>query len=219
MNTNSTQGINNGYTGNPDPSISDENMYTSYYDYQTGKMDTGETQQKIKTYEHSEHVRNLIPDVRVEDIDRSRCKDEHEYNAKLALVAELQKLRKLLTDPLISDEDALIIYNMLITYVEYKGESRYNDSYGANEDHGLDDLITFLKSPDSINGDWDGDDIIDSKGYREIVTTIEVALKKIKEETNIEFPDKKKNQAMAYFTGQSQLIDYYAKEKEKEDDR
>ncbi|MCX7958935.1 MAG: hypothetical protein N3B13_07800 [Deltaproteobacteria bacterium] len=203
---------------NQDYSISENDMYSGYYDYQKKGENVSNPSSKVKTYEHSEKVKNLIPDIKEEDIDRSKCRDEHEYNAKLALVASFQKLRKLLNDPLISDETSLIIYNMLVTYIEYKGEWRANETYGANEDHGLDDIISFLNRKKSyreaLNGDWDGDQIIDSKGYRELVTTIEVALKKIKEDTNIEFPDQKRNQAMAYFVGNSSLVDYYAEKEE-----
>ncbi|MCX7944123.1 MAG: hypothetical protein N2746_06405 [Deltaproteobacteria bacterium] len=205
---------------NPDYSTSENDMYSSYYNYQKKGEYVSNPSSKIRTYEHSEKVKNLIPNITEDDIDKSKCKDEHEYNAKLALVASFQKLRKLLNDPLISDETSLIIYNMLITYIEYKGEWRANETYGANEDHGLDDIISYLKSKSSykeaLSGDWNSDQIIDSKGYRELVTTIEVALKKIKEDTNIEFPDQKRNHAMSYFVGNSALVDYYAEKEDKE---
>lgn len=201
---------NVNYSGN-----SEQAMYDAYVNQLSGgNTAVYQSNYKPTTYEHSEELKNLIPDLEYEDIDRSKCKDDPEYYAKMSLIACLKDLKRILLDPSISDDQSWMIYNTLVTYVEYKGESCRNDSKPDNKYNGLDDILKFLKNGNGINGDFRGDDMIDSKAYRELVTDVQRSLKKIKEETMLQVPDKKQKLAEAYFTGNSEALDYWSDKEE-----
>jgi hypothetical protein len=204
--------VNNvGFSG-----TSEDIMYEAYVDYLSGNKEYSSSYKsnKPKKYEHSDEVKNLIPDLDYEAIDRSKCKDDNEYYAKKGLIACLKDLKKILTDSSISDEQSWMIYNTLVTYVEYHGENNTSDGRPINKDDGLDDILSFLKSKDGINGDFRGEDMIDSKAFRELVTDIQKSLKKIKEETALDVPDRKRLKALAYFTGDRDYIENLNEEEE-----
>lgn len=222
----------NNYSSVSDSYYSEDDMYSAAYDYVTGNNPymQNEAQNLNKTYERK--ITNLIPEINIDDLiqiregwlngtlDREiqkKYNDINEVNAAIGLAYSLQNLRKILNDPAISDADAMKLYNTLVTYIEYRGNSYAKDGIEPNKDNGLDDIIMKLKeNNNTFNFDWNGND---AQKFRELTTYIETSLKKIKDETMLEVFDKKKKLAEAYFTGNRNAVDYWSDRKEERDDR